>query len=170
MKPFLESQFGYCPLIWMFHGRGVNNKINNFLERSRRIVYKDNINSFKELLKKDNSLIIHHRNILSLAIELLKVKENLSNSIINDILQTRTLPYNLRPQTVLARSFVNTSPFILNSLRNFAWTVWNIVLWDIKNASNFCIFKTKVRKWEPKECCCDLCRPYVINLGFVNLV
>ena len=120
MKPFLESQFGYCPLIWMFHGRGVNNKINNFLERSRRIVYKDNINSFKELLKKDNSLIIHHRNILSLAIELLKVKENLSNSIINDILQTRTLPYNLRPQTVLAWSFVNTSPFILNSLRNFA--------------------------------------------------
>ena len=28
MKPFVESQFRYCPLIWMFHSRSVNNKIN----------------------------------------------------------------------------------------------------------------------------------------------
>ena len=25
MKAFVESQFGYCPLIWMFKGRGLNN-------------------------------------------------------------------------------------------------------------------------------------------------
>ena len=28
MKAFIESQFGYCPLIWMFHSRSLNNKIN----------------------------------------------------------------------------------------------------------------------------------------------
>ena len=28
MKAFVESQFGYCPLIWMFHSRGLHNKIN----------------------------------------------------------------------------------------------------------------------------------------------
>ena len=28
MKAFIESQFGYCPLVWMFHSRGINNKIN----------------------------------------------------------------------------------------------------------------------------------------------
>ena len=28
IKAFLESEFGYCPLIWMFHSRGVDNKIN----------------------------------------------------------------------------------------------------------------------------------------------
>ena len=33
MKSFIESQFGYCPLIWMFHGRGVNNKYNHLHER-----------------------------------------------------------------------------------------------------------------------------------------
>ena len=27
-KSFISSQFGYCPLIWMFHSRGLNNKIN----------------------------------------------------------------------------------------------------------------------------------------------
>ena len=96
MKAFIESQFGYCPLIWMFHSRGVNNKINHLHERSLRIVYKDNISSFEDLLKKDRSFTIHQRNIQSLAIELFKVKGNLSNNIMYDIFQTRKINYNLR--------------------------------------------------------------------------
>ena len=28
----------------------------------------------------------------------------------------------------------------------------------------------EIRKWEPKECLCDLCLRYVSNLGFINLV
>ena len=39
MKTFVEFQFGYCTLIWMFHSREANNKINNLQERSLRIVY-----------------------------------------------------------------------------------------------------------------------------------
>ena len=33
MKSFFESQFGYCPLVWMFYNRGINNKINHLHER-----------------------------------------------------------------------------------------------------------------------------------------
>ena len=98
MKSLIESQFGYCPLIWMLHDRGVNNKINHLHERSLRRVYKDNNSSFKELLKKDKSFTVYHRNIQSLAIELFKVKENLSNPIMKCILQTRTMTYNLRSE------------------------------------------------------------------------
>ena len=32
MKMFIESQFGYCPLIWMFHGRIVNKKIKHLMK------------------------------------------------------------------------------------------------------------------------------------------
>ena len=32
MKAFIASQFSYCPLIWMFHSLGVNNKINHLHE------------------------------------------------------------------------------------------------------------------------------------------
>ena len=41
MKAFIESQFSYCPLIWMFHSRTLNNKINRLHERALRIVYSD---------------------------------------------------------------------------------------------------------------------------------
>ena len=34
MKAFIESQFGYCPLIWMFHSRMLNNRINKLHDES----------------------------------------------------------------------------------------------------------------------------------------
>ena len=102
MKAFIEPQFSYCPLIWMFHSTRVNNKINNLHERWLRIVYKDNIRSFEDILKKDRPFTIHQRNIQSLAIELFKVKGNLSNNIMYDIFQTRKINYNLRSQTDFA--------------------------------------------------------------------
>ena len=41
MKAFITSQFNYCPLIWMFHSRQLNNRINKIQERALRLVYKD---------------------------------------------------------------------------------------------------------------------------------
>ena len=35
MKSFVTSQFSYCSLIWMFHSRRLNNKINSILGRRR---------------------------------------------------------------------------------------------------------------------------------------
>ena len=85
LKSFIKSQLVYCPLIWMFHSRRVNNKINHLHERSLRIVYKDNYSSYVNLPVKDKSFTIHQRNIQSLAIELFKVKRNLSNVIMCNI-------------------------------------------------------------------------------------
>ena len=46
MKAFVESQFEYCLLIWMFHSRGLNDKINCIHERAQRITYKDKSSTF----------------------------------------------------------------------------------------------------------------------------
>ena len=78
MKALIESQFAYVPLTWMFHDRRENHKMNSLHERALRIVYKDDISSFDELLTKDKSFRIHHRNIQSLAIELYKAKHEIS--------------------------------------------------------------------------------------------
>ena len=31
LKAFIESQFQYCPLIWMFHSRALNTRINKLI-------------------------------------------------------------------------------------------------------------------------------------------
>ena len=143
MKTFIESQFGYYPLIWMFHGRIVNKKINHLHERALRIVYKDYISSFEDLLKRDKSVTIHHRNNQSLAIEL-KVKRNLSTSMLSNIFPTRSISYNLRSQTDFIRSNVSTNQYGLNSMRCFASKVWQMIPMEIKNSVSIVSFKEKI--------------------------
>ena len=91
MKAFINSQFGYCPLIWMFHNRALNNKINQIHERSLRIVYGNYEIFFDELLELDNSVSIHHRNIQALAIEIFKGKNSLPPPLMENVFPCRTL-------------------------------------------------------------------------------
>ena len=63
MNAFISSKFGYCPLVWMFHNRRYNDKINRLHERMLRIVYKDYKSSFEELLSEDKSFTVHHKNV-----------------------------------------------------------------------------------------------------------
>ena len=99
MKTFVESQFNYCPLIRMFHSRRLNNKINNVHEKALRIVYSDYKSTFQELLDKDASFSVYHRNIQTLAIEIYKHSHRLSPAIMGKVFKiNRILPYNLRIQ------------------------------------------------------------------------
>ena len=63
MNAFVSSQLRYCPLVWMFHNGGYNNKINCLHERMLRIVYEDYKSPSAELLSGDKSFTVHHRNI-----------------------------------------------------------------------------------------------------------
>ena len=47
MKTFVESHFNYCPLIWMFHSKRLNNEINNVQEKALRIVYSYHKSTFR---------------------------------------------------------------------------------------------------------------------------
>ena len=80
----------------MFLGRRANSRINHIHRTALRVVYKNNVFSFEELLKFNKSFKIHHRNIQSLSIELFTIKNNLSVTIVNAIFQVRIVSYNLR--------------------------------------------------------------------------
>ena len=93
MKSFIESEFVYCPLIWMLHSRELNNKINRIHETALRITYNDKSSSYGELLTKDRSVTIHHRNIRALAIEIYKVMQGISPPLLNKALVPRQYNY-----------------------------------------------------------------------------
>ena len=70
MKAFVSSQFAYCPLIWMFHSRQINHKINKIHHRALRIVYNDHFSSFEKFLSKDKSVTVHQRSLQILSTEM----------------------------------------------------------------------------------------------------
>ena len=73
MNAFSNSLFNYYPLIWMYHNRTTNTKINRLPERCLRIIYSDKQSSFKMLLGNDISVSIHDNNIQCLATKMYKV-------------------------------------------------------------------------------------------------
>ena len=58
---FIASHFSYCPLVWMFHNRRLNNRIDHIRERA----YQDYNSSFKELLSKRQLLKLPKAKVIS---------------------------------------------------------------------------------------------------------
>ena len=50
MNAFFKSQFNYCLLVWMCHGRANNGKINRLHKRCLLIIYSDKQTSFEYLI------------------------------------------------------------------------------------------------------------------------
>ena len=99
MKAFATSQFNYCPLIWMFHNRSLNNRVSKIHDRALRLVYQNTNLSFSEVLELENVVTIHQRNLKVVVTEILKVKNNLSPEIMKQIFDFQEPYYNLRSQT-----------------------------------------------------------------------
>ena len=96
IKSFIESQFQYCSLVWMFHNRTLSNKINRLHEKVLRLFYEDPSLTLEELLIKDKSFTIHHRNLRKLATEMYKFNNNLSHATMKFIFEKSNNPNELR--------------------------------------------------------------------------
>ena len=152
LKTFIESQFSYCPLVWMFCSKKMNRKINHVHERALRLVHNDYNSTFDELLKKDGSVSFHHRNIRCLAIEMFKVKDGVCPQFMNEL-----FTYNERTNKFV-RPNVRTVKMGQGSIRSFGPIVWNTMLPDrIKSSPNIHIFKDRIKSWVPVGCKCRLC-------------
>ena len=168
-KSFFESQFKYCPLTWMFYSRKTNNRINKLHERALRLVYSDYESTFEDLLTKDGSFTVHHYNIQTLAIELYKVYNNISQTIFGELFTRNNNGYYLRSKSDFVIPQIRTVLKGSNSIRYFGPIIWNLILEELKNITSLNIFKKEIRRWKPKNCPCRICRNYVHNLGFVEL-
>ena len=78
IKVFVTSQFNYSRLVWKFHSRELNKRINRIRERLLSLVCQDNNLSFAELLEKDNSVTTHQRNLQVLATKTFNLKNDLA--------------------------------------------------------------------------------------------
>ena len=168
MKAFVTSQFNYCSLIWIFHSRTLNNKMNKLHERALRIVYPDQNLSFDELLELDNSMTIHDRNLHRLATEMYKVKNNISPVPVCDIFKENNRQYDLRTRRTWEIEKTRTVLYGSETVRYQGPKIWDIIPDNIKNSSSPQEFKSKLKTWKPEDCACRLCKTFIPELGFID--
>ena len=132
MNSFFSSQFSYCPLIWMYHSRTVNSKINKLHERCLGIMYNDKKWSFNKLLETDKSVPIHIKNLQVLATEMLKVCRDISCHIVRQSFHLRNNDPNLWQFSQFNLSNVRSVFSGTESISFLGSRVWNIDLMSLR--------------------------------------
>ena len=166
---FFNSQFIYCPLIWVFHSRIINKKINRPHERCLRLLYGNKSSSFKKLLEQDKSSTMHTRNLQILAMEMFNVYRNIYLSIFSEIFHRRDINHNLQINSDFAIPNVRSVFHGSESISYLGPKIWDIVPLELKELTSVVAFKKGIKEWKPKKCSCRLCRKYVSNLGFLTV-
>ena len=165
---FILSQFNYCPLVWMFCDRTLNNKVNRIHERALRITYKDMRSDFDTMLLRDNAVPIHIRNLQLSMTEIYKTKWELNPSFMKEIFVEKHSPYGLRSCHNLLLPQARTTCCGLETISFLGCRLWQALPNDMKQSDTLSSFKRKIKTWKGEECNCILCRPFVAQVGFLS--
>ena len=167
LRSFVISQFQYCPLVWMFHSRQLNNKINRIHERALRIAHKDYESTFEVLLSRDQSVTVHTKNLQTLMTEIFKTQNNLNPPFMNEVFRQRENIFNLRNGNQFVLPRIRTVKFGSETISYRGAQLWQRLPHEIRNVESLLQFKSKIKEWSAEECVCRLCQNFVPNLGFL---
>ena len=151
----------------MFHSRRLNKKINKVHGKALRIVYFDYKSTFQEILDKDASCSVHHRNIQTLAIEIYKHIRGSSPAIMWRVFKINsTLAFSLRTRNEFSSRVPKSVKYGTETISFLAQKVWFLLPEKLKECSCLEGFKSKIRKWKP-DCPYQLCKTCLQQVGFL---
>ena len=160
LNSVVKSQFSYCPLIWMFTSRYLNNALNSIHERALRLIYNDYELPFDRILEDNKQKSIHQKNIESLAIEIYKFQAGLAPPIMSDLFVTRENNYNLRNFQELESSLRRTVKFGTETISYRGPQIWNLIPERLRTLKTLNKFKKEIKIWKYDACPCRM-RKYV---------
>ena len=132
-----------CPLAWHFCNEKNSRKLEKIQERALRFVYDDFNPTYVNLLAKANIPSLHIRRLKTMAIETFKILNNMSPSVLSDLIYLReNSTYNFRYNNILQVPQVRTSNFGKKSFRYAAAVLWNSFPDEFRRANNFGQFKS----------------------------
>ena len=123
------------------------------------MIYLDETSTFEELLEKDKSVTIHHRNLQFLATEMFKVTLGLSPSFMSEVFgygdnervrntRSNTIlegnPWVDSCTRILPKFYNDSNPKSVNNgtetLRNLGPKIWNIIPDELKEIKSLPLF------------------------------
>ena len=166
-KSMMKSHFNYCPLVWMFCSRQSNNLINKVHEGGLRLTYRDKTKDFQQILREQNEITIHQRNLQVLVTEMYKIVNGIAPPITNSLFQFRCNTNSIRNFQEVFTKNRKTVKYGTETVTYRVPFLWANVRTKYKNAKSLDEFISKVKAWKCDFCQCRLCKKYMQNLGFI---
>ena len=143
--------------------------MRNLHERCLRLIYNDKNSSYEELLTKDGSVSIHHRNIQALATEFYKIKNGLSPELFTEIFARETEShYNLRRCNDFRVPSIRTVYHGSESISFLGPKIWNILPAKIKQPASLNSFKNQLQNRRHKVVHADCAEVYINGVSFLS--
>ena len=99
---FVNSQFNYCAIVWMFSSRKSKLRLENIHKRTlRRVVYNKYEKNYKDLFADHDEINIHQKHLQFLATEIFKSANKLNPQFIWCFFENHEIPYNLRYRSLV---------------------------------------------------------------------
>ena len=138
--------------------------------RCLQLIYSDKKSSFEELVGKDGSVSIHHRNIQALATEICQVKFGYTPSIFSDLFNQKEIsPYNPRTHPEFRVPLARTVYHGNESISYLGPKICDILLTSFtKEAVSLNSSARLIKKLVPQACRCRLCKKYMPRIGFME--
>ena len=141
---FINSQFNYASIIWMFCHKQDYLKIAKIQYKALKIVYNSN-ESDEELLIRNNEVSIHQNQLRILATEVFKSLADLNPNFIKSYFTIKEIPYCLRNGNVLKIPSACSTRYGTNSILFRAYLVWNKLPLSAKQSQTLIEIKSKIK-------------------------
>ena len=155
LNSLFYSNFNYCPLVWNFCLSKSLNKIEKIQERALRLLHNNFTSDYSELLNKSGKPSMEVKRLRTLALEIFKTLNNLNPDYMKEIF-FKTTNLTHRPFDIKVNQN-NSTKRGQKSLKSLGPRIWNSLLIEIKEETNYEKFKNYINKWFGVKCRCSMC-------------
>ena len=162
ISAFVTSMFSYCPLIWHFGTMTSARKIEKIYERSLRLVTKDYISNYEELLTKTNCNTLVLSRLKCLALHMYKCYNDHVPAYVN-VFSKRNSQYDLRDELQYNLYRFKTKTYGYRTIKYAGAKLWNSLPVKFKRSKDLNEFKNCLTSWNCKVVSCERCQGYMYH-------
>ena len=149
---FIDSQFNYAPLIWMFCHKATYSKMQKIHHKSLKVIYQSDT-CYDDLLQLSNSMSLHQRH-LRLFTEIYNSTGTLNLQVMWSYFKYREVPYNLSRGPVLLIPPARSTIYGTNFVHFLGSLIWNRLPNLIKSSRSVSEFQNFIKEIGNIDCGC----------------
>ena len=154
---FIDSQFNYALLIWMFCHKTTYLKIQKICHKTLKVIYQSHA-SYDNLLQLSDSVFLRQRQLQFLLMEIYKSNVTFNPQFMWSYAKYKEVPYNLRRGPVLFIPPAKSTTYGTDSVHFLGCLIWNKLPNLVKSSRSMSEFKNVIRKIGNIDCEFMICR------------